>query len=89
MWLTILLIFVIITLMVIIGVLVKALLIQIKKNGVYEGWIVSLQNNVETVYRTMKLLDDKQMFSKDDEVGLVFQQIVELISLLNEMVSKE
>lgn len=75
--------------MVIIGVLVKALLIQIKKNGVYEGWIVSLQNNVETVYRTMKLLDDKQMFSKDDEVGLVFQQIVELISLLNEMVSKE
>ena len=56
---------------------------------VHEQWILSLQKKVDAVYINMKTLDDKQMFSKDDEVGSVFQQMVDLITSLNEMVSKE
>ena len=67
----------------------KALIIQAKKNAIYTKWIVDLQNKVENVYQTMRSLDDKQMFAKDDEVGSVFQQMVELIESLNEKTTKE
>lgn len=89
MWLTVLLIFFIVVLLTVIGVLSKALAVQVKKNDIYAQWIVELQNKVENVYRTIHDLDDKQMFSKDDEVGSVFQQMVELIDSLNEKITKE
>lgn len=89
MLLTIFLLFCIAILLAIIGALVKVLSIQIKKNDIHEAWIISLQTQVETVYKTMKMLDDKQMFSKDDEVGSVFQEMVNLITSLNDMVFKE
>lgn len=80
--------FLIIVLLIIIGGLIKALSIQIKKNDIYTQWIVELQNKVESVYRTMIILDEKQIFVKDDEVGFIFQQLVDLISSLNEKVEK-
>ena len=67
----------------------KALFIQVKKNEIYTQWIVDLQNKVDRVYTTMHDLDDRQMFSKDDEVGVVFQQMVELIDSINEKTTKE
>jgi len=89
MWLTVLLVFFIVVLLTVIGFLSKALTVQVKKNDIYAQWIVELQNKVENVYRTIHDLDDKQMFSKDDEVGSVFQQMVELIDSLNEKITKE
>ena len=32
----------------------------------------------------MKMLDEKQMFEKDDEVGIVFQDMRDLIRSLND-----
>ena len=52
-------------------------------------WIVQVQNRVDNVVQTMHELDDKQMFSKDDDVGSVFQQMVELVDTLNEKTTKE
>lgn len=89
MWLTILLGILILVLLTVIGFLAKALTIQVKKNEVHEQWIVSLQNRVEEVYTTINQLDERQIFSKDDEVGAVFQQMVDLIASLNEMTTKE
>lgn len=89
MWLTILLLVFIIILLVVIGFLAKALIIQVKKNEIYTQWIVELQDKVDEVYRTMTTLDEKQMFSKDDEVGSVFQQMVELIASLSEKTTRE
>ena len=89
MWLSILLIFIILILLTIIGFLVKALSIQVKKNEIHEQWIVELQAKVEKVYQTITFLDERQMFAKDDEVGTVFQQIVELIKSLSELISRE
>jgi hypothetical protein len=87
--LTILLLLFIVALLVVIGFLCKALSIQVRKNEIYEQWIVELQNKVDEVQQTMTILDDRQMFSKDDEVGAVFQQIVDLVASLNEITAKE
>ncbi len=89
MWFTIFLIFLIICLLTLVGGLIKALIIQTKKNEIHEKWIVDLQNKVDSVYITMHRLDDKQMFAKDDEVGTVFQEMVELINTLNNYTSKD
>lgn len=74
---------------VVIGFLIKALAIQVKKNSIHEQWIIDIQNKVENVYETIVKLDEKQMFSKDDEVGDVFQQMVKIIESLSDITSKE
>lgn len=89
MWLTVLLILLTIILLTVIGFLAKALRIQVNKAAVYENWIVELQNKVDRVYLRMHELDNQQWFSKDDEVGTVFGQMVELIDSLNEKTTKE
>ena len=43
MWLTILLISIIVGLGVTVGVLIKALIIQVRKNAIHEKWIIDLQ----------------------------------------------
>ena len=56
-------------LLILIIFLSKGLIIQLKKNEIYEQWIREFQDRVESVQKTMIELDDKQMFSKDDEVS--------------------
>jgi len=80
---------VILILIAIIILLIKAVNIQLNKNSIYQQWIIDLQNDVENVYKTIKNLDDKQMFFKDDEVGSVFYQMLDLIKSLNDKISKE
>ena len=63
---------------------VKALIIQIKKNALYEQWILEFKDDANFAYQTMKELDDKQIFSKDDEVGVSFKEMVDLLQKLNE-----
>lgn len=86
MWTTILLILFICLLLAVIGALVKALDVQLKKINTYTVWFIELQNRVNKIIKTMHELDDKQMFSKDDEVGSVFQQMVELIDTLDQKI---
>jgi uncharacterized protein YnzC (UPF0291/DUF896 family) len=47
-------------------------------------WISEFRVDVLKTSAHMKLLDDKQMFEKDDEVGVVFRDMMELIHALNE-----
>jgi hypothetical protein len=63
--------------------LIKLVRIQLNKIKVYQEWIVDLRDTATTVHRTMVKLDDKEMFQKDDEVGVVFKQLVGLINDLN------
>jgi hypothetical protein len=82
------LIIIIFILLVLGGALTLALMIQSKKNRIYEQWISDLQRRVNTVTNTIVALDNLQMFSKDDEVGSVFSQMVELVKSLNQMTGK-
>ena len=62
----------------------KAGVRQLKVNDLYENWIAEWRAEVFKTWMHMKLLDEKQMFEKDDEVGVVFQDMMTLIQSLND-----
>lgn len=45
----------------------------------YEDFIESEQDKNETLLETLRILDNRQMFEKDDEVGSLFTQIKDTI----------
>ena len=49
------------------------------KNTIYEEWVNSIIIRIEDLQRKIKELDDKNIFEKDDEVGVVFNEIADLI----------
>jgi len=53
-------------------------------NEIYIEWISDWKSFVFKTYAHMKFLDEKQIFEKDDEVGIVFQNMTDLIKNLNE-----
>lgn len=55
---------------------------SIDKNEQYEQWIADIEKAINITYNKLKLIDDKQMFEKDDDVGFVFSNIVKLIEKL-------
>ena len=57
---------------------------QLAINELYESWIAEWRAEVFKTWMHMKLLDEKQMFEKDDEVGVVFQDMMALIQSLND-----
>ena len=50
----------------------------------YADWISEWRAQVVQTYAHMKMLDDKDMFSKDDDVGVVFSEMKTLIQSLND-----
>lgn len=68
---------------------IKALIKKDEVNALHQQWIIDIRYDVNNVYKRIKSLDDKQIFQKDDEVGVVFSDMVDLISKLNERVVDE
>jgi len=56
---------------------------QMLKAELYERWILEFSEDVLSTYQNIKEIDKKQMFEKDDDVGVIFQQMLELIERLN------
>lgn len=66
----------------------------LKKIGVYEAWILEFKQDVIDTLALMHTIDkqgtfasslnDKGNFESDDQVGRVFQELVELIEKLNQ-----
>ena len=54
------------------------------KIDIYESWIVELKDDINDVYRQIKLVDDKQIFEKDDDVGGVFSDLYLILEKLNQ-----
>jgi hypothetical protein len=52
----------------------------------YEDAIAEYYTRTSVILHTIRYLDEKQMFESDDEVGSVFQQIVETINELRPLV---
>jgi hypothetical protein len=57
---------------------------QLIISELYESWISEWRAEVFKTWVHMKMLDEKQMFEKDDEVGVVFQDMMALIQSLND-----
>lgn len=45
-----------------------------------EEWLIRFKSLMESLYQKLKQIDDRDMFEKDDEVGVIFRQIVNIIN---------
>jgi len=60
--------------------------VQYKKNEAYERAIGEFYSSVALAVHTMRMIDEKQMFEHDDEVGSVFEQLVEIVNELRPLI---
>lgn len=56
------------------------------KIDIYEQWIVEFKNDVNDVYQDLKVVDDKNIFEKDDDVGMIFSELYKIIQKLNQRI---
>lgn len=68
-------IFVIILLCLIIVILVYGIYNILKKLEYYENFILSRRERYLRLLKTIREIDSKELFEKDDDVGSVFTQI--------------
>lgn len=52
----------------------------LRKNEVMEDAIDIFYTRLDKTLQTMRAIDTRQMFEKDDEVGSVFEQIVDTVN---------
>lgn len=50
---------------------------------ILEDWLINFKKLLNETYKKLKLIDDRGMFEKDDDVGIIFKNIVEIIHLTN------
>lgn len=44
-----------------------------------DTWCIMFKTQMKSLYSTLKELDDRNMFEKDDDVGVLFRQIADVI----------
>lgn len=69
--------------------LFKLFTINLTKVEIYEAWILEYKNQINETYQALKFVDDKQIFEKDDEVGFVFSDILEIVKDLKTKIYDE
>lgn len=67
--------------------------VQYVKNNAYEQTVLEADENMQRVFEkisvtlhAMRILDEKRMFESDDEVGTVFQQLVDIVNDMRPMI---
>ena len=60
-----------------------------RKNRVYEKWVVETRNAVSEVQDNVNIVDSKQLFEKDDDVGVVYEGIRDLVTDLTKKINEE
>lgn len=48
-----------------------------------ESWVVDIKYLINNTYNKLKNIDDRNIFEKDDDVGIIFTDIKNLIKYLN------
>jgi hypothetical protein len=77
---------IIIVLAIAVGALGYACYNLVKKVETYEDWVEEFRTEVEQTYQRLKVVDDKNLFEKDDDVGFIFSEIVRITKEFNEKV---
>ncbi len=52
-------------------------------NTELSNWVVDFGKLTENVYKQLKSIDDRGIFEKDDEVGVIFQEMLDIITEYN------
>ena len=61
-----------------------AININLEKIETYEKWILEFQTDVQQTYIQLREVDNKNLFNKDDDVGFVFTQLVNIVEKLKD-----
>lgn len=66
------------------------LLVCLKKSfnqiDLLESWLVEFKYLINSAYNKLKFVDDKGIFVKDDDVGFIFSEMLQIIDLTNKRV---
>ena len=73
-------------LVLIIGVLVYVVKNLINKVEVYESWTSLFRSESSQLYDRLKMVDEKNLFEKDDDVGFVFSEVLRIVKEFDETV---
>ncbi len=57
-----------------------------KKIETYEAWTELFRAEIDAVYFRLKMVDDRNLFEKDDDVGFVFSEILRVTKEFNETI---
>jgi hypothetical protein len=82
----ILIVTIITLLLVVVASLSYACFNLIKKVEIYEEWVDKFKVESESLYDRLKMVDDKNLFEKDDDVGFVFSEVVRITKEFNDTV---
>lgn len=63
--------------------LVYGVLNVVKKTELLEDFLGAIQEKIGQILRNMRQLDNREMFEKDDDVGVIFGQIVSIVGDLD------
>ena len=85
---------ILITTISVISIILNVILFILVKNNlnkidIYEKWILNYRELVKKTYTSLKEIDERQMFEKDDDVGFVFTSILSIIKELDEKIYDE
>ena len=70
-------------------VLMYSSYVTIKKIEIYEDNIMKFYKGATKILRTARYLDNREMFEKDDDVGTLFDQLIEVIGELRGIIYEE
>ena len=69
------------------------LLISLKKSfkqiDELEDWLVEFKQLVKNTYNKLKLVDDRSIFVKDDDVGVLFTDLLTIIEITNTRIQSD
>lgn len=82
----VLLIMLVLALLAIIGALSYACYNLLRKIEIYENWVNTFRKESDDLYQRLKIVDEKNLFEKDDDVGFVFSEILRIVKEFNEQV---
>ena len=82
-------IFLFIIVLLLIGLFIYLVINTLKKSAKLSFFINRMYEKINHIYKTLKDLDQKEMFEKDDEVGILWEQIKSTIESFNEVFEKE
>lgn len=72
-------IYLVFSIIVLFFVLIYIIVNLYRKNSTYETWINNLNESLSKVISDWKAVDSKQLFEKDDEVGVVYEGIEDIM----------
>ena len=58
---------------------------SLKRLDLYEDFLAEFQRVIDNSSIRLKLIDDKDLFKSDDEIGFMFDEIKEIQNLLDEL----